>query len=65
MGIPSVNKLEPMPKTQTYKLKAPHTLDLKRRQDEMLKSVEGNVFPVCESKGPTSNSIFHKSGIFC
>lgn len=46
MGIPEVNKLEPMPKTQEYQLKAPHKVDLERRKKVMLESVKGSIFPV-------------------
>lgn len=35
-----------MPNTQEYKLMAPHEDDLKRKQEIMLKSLEGNIFPV-------------------
>jgi hypothetical protein len=46
MGIPEVTKLEPMPKTQEYQLKAPHKVDLERRKSVMLESVNGSIFPV-------------------
>lgn len=56
MGIPDVSKLEPMPKTQEYMLKAPHTVDLERKKELMLKSVEGNNFPVTDINfKPTSH----------
>jgi hypothetical protein len=48
MGIPDVTKLESMPKTQEYLLKAPHQGDLERRQKIMLESVDGSIFPVTE-----------------
>jgi hypothetical protein len=39
MGIPNASKLEPMPRTQEFKLSAPHMVDLNRRQGEMKKSM--------------------------
>jgi hypothetical protein len=48
MAIPHPTRLEPMPKTQQYLLKAPNVIDLQRRKQIMLQSVEGNIFPVTE-----------------
>jgi hypothetical protein len=48
MAIPNCLKLEPMPKTQAYKLVSPHQQDLERRRELMLDSVECGIFPVTE-----------------
>jgi hypothetical protein len=63
MGIPSVSKLEPMPMTQVYQLKAPQKGDeegkvreLNRRREGMLDSVDDSKFPFVEIKyNPTGN----------
>jgi len=46
MAISDQNKLEVMPKTQEYRLRAAHQQDLKRRRGLMLDSVDGCLFPV-------------------
>ena len=45
MAIPDPNKLEVMPRTQEYRLKGPNK-DLRRRFENMVKSVQGQDFPV-------------------
>ena len=46
MGISDISKLESMPKTQEYQLKAPHKVDLERRRKIMLESINDSIFPV-------------------
>lgn len=61
MGIINVTKLEPMPMTQEFQLKAPienkqkQIQELERRRQEMLDTVSGNLFPVVQ---PTYTETF-------
>lgn len=61
MGIINVTKLETMPMTQEFQLKAPienkqkQIQELERRRQEMLDTVSGNLFPVVQ---PTYTETF-------
>jgi hypothetical protein len=48
IAIPYPTRLESMPRTQQYLLKAPNTTDLQRRKQIMLHSARGSIFPVTE-----------------
>jgi hypothetical protein len=63
MAVRDATKLEVLPKSQEYQLKGPHT-DMKRRFENMVKSVEGRVFPVTLVNFNTELSSFINFEVF-